>query len=181
MHLLLGNRPFLCMNIKLVYFESIKRVCVLLDNVLLYGFIEDATERSKQLAYRGVFTSSGVQPLFISFQPHTINLSKGNIEFITRVTHQRIKGVFIDRQITQPLHLLHLRKQPTVHFRNSSPLGLLFNSLCQRSRGILFAFSHHIDNQCVVLRHFRSNQFVNHYFIGTVSFGLILLEIPELR
>ena len=74
------------MNIKLVYFESIKRVCVLLDNVLLYGFIEDATERSKQLAYRGVFTSSGVQPLFISFQPHTINLSKGNIEFITRVT-----------------------------------------------------------------------------------------------
>ncbi len=33
----------------------------------------------------------------------------------------------------------------------------------------------------VVLRHFRSNQFVNHYFIGTVSFGLILLEIPELR
>lgn len=134
MHLLLGNRPFLCMNIKLVYFESIKRVCVLLDNVLLYGFIEDATERSKQLAYRGVFTSSGVQPLFISFQPHTINLSKGNIEFITRVTHQRIKGVFIDRQITQPLHLLHLRKQPAVHFRNSSPLGLLFNSLCQRSR-----------------------------------------------
>ena len=114
-------------------------------------------------------------------KPHTINLSKGNIEFITRVTHQRIKGVFIDRQITQPLHLLHLRKQPAVHFRNSSPLGLLFNSLCQRSRGILFAFSHHIDNQCVVLRHFRSNQFVNHYFIGTVSFGLILLEIPELR
>lgn len=111
------------MNIKLVYFESIKRVCVLLDNVLLYGFIEDATERSKQLAYRGVFTSSGVQPLFISFQPHTINLSKGNIEFITRVTHQRIKGVFIDRQITQPLHLLHLRKTTCRTFPQQFALG----------------------------------------------------------